>query len=219
MSVNGISGVRVVAVDARSSQAVAASREAPAIGEPAMGADAAASMAAGFEGLGVEALAALLAADAAQGQAKLARDEERAQAKQEHDAISRQVAALHDKASAMRSEAGLNTFLVVAGATFSAAGTCSGVSAGRTTNVGELVGKGLTQLAEPASKLGYARKITDAEADATQGSADAKEASAAHDDAAARRRAAEEAVDKAQSALMEFVQERAMARRTIFRGG
>jgi hypothetical protein len=218
MSVSGVSGIRVVVVDARPAPAAARTSGAPPLGEPAMGAEAAASTAAGFEGLGVEALAALLASDAAQGQAKLARDEERAQAKQEHDAITKQVAALHEKAGAMRSEAGLNTFLVVAGATFSAAGTCSGVSAGHTTNAGEVVGKGLTQLAEPASKLGYGAKVANAEAEATQRSADSKEASAAHDDAAARRRAAEEAVDKAQSALMEFVQERAMARRAIFRG-
>lgn len=225
MSVSGIATSKTSFVGAEERvRSTNPNRSAPSLAEPAMGLDAATGFAAGFEGLGVEALAAMLTMDVAQGQQKAARDEERAKSREELAALDRQVVALHAKADAQRSEATVSAALGIAGAGVSIAG--AGVSAAGSdassaawTKGLEAGGKGLSQTAEPLGRLAYGGRVTDRDADATRAASDAKEASAARDDAAARRRAAEEAIDKAQSALLEFVQERALAKRAIFRGG
>ncbi len=217
MSVGGIGAIRPAVVDQSTSAHAPAVRRTPSLAEPTMGSDAATGMATSFEGLGVEALAALLAADSAQAQAQLARDEERAAAKHEIDALHRQAQDLRDKAAAMKSEAGMSAALTVVGTAFSMAGSTSGLG-GHQANVGEVFGRGTSQLADPLSKMTYGGKVGEADADASLASSDAKEASAERDDASARRRAAEDAVDKAQSALVGFVQERAAARRALLRG-
>jgi hypothetical protein len=218
MSVSAIvtSRTAVVGMDERV-RATGPTKHTPTLTEPTMGLDAAAGFAASFEGLGVEALAAMLAQDVAQGQQKAARDEERAKAREEHAALDRQVAALHEKADAQRKEAMTSAAFGIAGAGLSMTGAATS-SPGWSRGF-EAAGKGLSQTADPLGRWAYGGRVTDRDAAATQAASDAKEASAARDDAAARRKAAEEAVDKAQSALLEFVQERAAAKRAIFRAG
>lgn len=217
MSVTAISGVRPAAIEAGARTAApSGAKGAPALTEPAMSVEEAAGFAAGFDGLGVEALAAMLSADAAQAQAKAAREEERAKAKEEHGALERQVHALREKADDMRDEAS------VQGAIGASSAFMSCMSLGANSALGQRTWGALADTAKTsgaaAAKAGFGGEQADRDADATQASADAKAAGAARDEAAARRKAAEDAVQKAQSALVEFVQERAMAKRGIFRG-
>jgi hypothetical protein len=215
MNVNGISGVRGVA-SASTIVATSSARATPMLAAPAMSVDDAAGKATGFEGLGIEALAAALAADAAESQAKLAKDEERAHAKEEHDAVMHQVAEMHDKASDMRHEAFWTGVVGVASATFTAASFGAGTE--RVSRAYTAMADITTKTGGAALKAGYGASELDHEANSTEASGAAKEAEAAKNDAAERRKVAEDAVEKAQAALQEFVQERAMAKRAILRG-
>lgn len=173
--------------------------------------------------LGLDGLIALLSEDGAKQMRRDARENQRAERDSQLSAINRQVGELYEKASAMRSEAGLTAALGIAGGLAQVGGAAAGAGTGQGASKAAIMsaqgGKTVSDVSGPIGKWAYGGEQIKHEAEATRAASDAKRAESAADEYGSLMKSADATIDKAHQALQALAQMRSqlMASHGVYR--
>lgn len=158
--------------------------------------------------LGLEQLVAVLSEQMAKDIRKEARADQRAAREAQLSATKHQVAELHEKASATRSEGALTATMTIAGGAVQTVGAAGGGDKARWASAFEKGGKSVSDSGGAIGKWAYGGAQIDHDADATRAAADAKRAESMADEHGALVKAADATIDKAHQALQSLIQSR-----------